>query len=202
MTDAAEKYTVREYREEDIPALVDLWVDVFGDSRHFVEEFFRLLPNMGSCILLEDETGICAEASVITGCDILSPGVAEGPVIGYIYAVAVKESVRGKGYGEEICRSAYALAEKREADIVCTLPADAGLYDFYAKALGFECVLHRKRCEIPASPDEMTMKLTATEYSMFRNSMLSERRHLHPSFFTMEFVKNAMRGIWTAGCLL
>ena len=184
------EYTIREYTQEDIPALTDLWVDVFKDKREFVEEFFRLLPNMGSCLLMEDKTGICAEASVITGFDILSPGVAEGPIVGYIYACCVRADLRGKGYGTEICTAACELALEREADIVCTLPSDEGLYSFYSNVLNFDCALRRKLIEVAASPSEMTMKLTATEYSMFRSSMLSGRSFLHPSFFTMEFVKS------------
>ena len=184
----SESLNIREYCQEDIPNLVSLWSSTFGDSPEFVEGFFRFLPDMGTCILLEKNGELLAEASVISGFEITSPGGGEGPVCGYIYAVAVREDCRGKGYGRLITKAAYEKALEREAEIVCTLPADEELYDFYRSVLGFEPALYRKAYETQASKSEMTMKLSATEYSMFRNSMLAGTQ-LHPSFFTMDFVR-------------
>ncbi len=40
--------TTREIRPEDHKALVALWHNVFGDPVSYVEEFFRILPEIGT----------------------------------------------------------------------------------------------------------------------------------------------------------
>ena len=183
----------REYRQCDIPALTALWSTLFGDSETFVSAFFRHLPDMGSCLVMELKGKIMGMASVITGCELAgcgSPGKEHAPVIGYIYALGIGEDFQGNGFGSMLAQKTGELAVSREADIVCTLPASESLYSFYEKALGFKTALFRKRYETVAEPVEMTMKLSATEYSMFRNSMVGTGPYLHPSFFTTDFLKS------------
>lgn len=207
MTDCSEIIT-REYSSDDIPALTELWVRVFGDTEEFVSGFFRMLPDFGSCVLMECEGRIIAEASVITGFELqLAKGGA--PECGYIYAVAVDEAFRGRGLGKELVKAAVGLAREREAYIICTLPANAELYGFYADAAGLAPALCRESYELPAKSVQMTMKLSATEYTFYREDMLRGRTFLRPSFFTMDFQRflcessggglfAAMNGICTA----
>ena len=186
----SESYITREYRPDDIPALTELWMRVFGDSREFVEGYFRMLPDFGSCVLTECGGRVIAEAGVITGLE-LQKASGGAPECGYIYAVAVDPEFRGQGFGREIVRAARDKAIEREAYIICTLPADDSLYDFYSACAGLEPALYRETYSLPAKPVEMTMKLTATEYMFFREDLLRGKTFLRPSFFTADFLRFA-----------
>lgn len=197
----ADEIITREYTPDDIPALTALWTRVFGDTEEFVSGFFRMLPNMGSCVLMEAGEKVIAEASVITGFELqLAKGGA--PECGYIYAVAVDETFRGRGLGKELVEAAVRLAREREAFIICTLPASGTLYEFYSDAAGLVPALRRESYELPAKSVQLTMKLTATEYTFYREDMLRGRTFLRPSFFTMDFQRflceNAGGGLYAA----
>ena len=183
---------IREYENKDIAELVSLWHKTFGDSEEFIRNFYEMLPNMGSCIVGIEQDKIIAMASVIAGQELLIGGTIKKPEVGYIYAVAVDENYRGKGYGIEISKAAYDLAIKREAMIVSVLPASDSLYDFYAENLDMEVALYRTRHEISAENIEMTMKLTSTEYSMMKDGILNGKTYLHLSPYAMEYFKKSL----------
>lgn len=181
--------TVREYKGiNDLPGLKKLWIDVFEDPEKFVDDFFEALPDIGSCVLGEEDGKIIAMASVIAGQELQFAGSVKATECGYIYAVAVDENHRGKGYGKKITKAAYELALKREAGIVCTLPASSSLYSFYADALGFETALYREKHEVPSNDLEMTMKLSSTEYNMMREGLLNGKTFLRLSPYAMRFL--------------
>lgn len=176
----------REYTSGDVPALTELWVRVFGDTEEFVSGFFRMLPDMGSCVLIEKNGRIIAEACVITGFELQLAGGGASEC-GYIYAVAVDGAFRGRGIGKALVKAAARLARDRGARIVCTLPATAELYGFYSGAAGLVPALSRVSYELPAKPARAVSKLTASEYSLRREDMLLGRTFLRPSSFTMDF---------------
>ena len=185
MADNSEIIT-RVYTPRDVPALSELWIRVFGDSEEFVSGFFRMLPDIGSCVLMEKEGRVIAMASVITGSELkLADGSSS--ICGYIYAVAVDEAFRSLGLGKGLVKAAAKLGRERGAGIICTLPATEELYGFYSDAAGLVPALRRVSYDLPAKPSSMTMKLTSTEYNFYRESMLRGRTYLRPSSYTMDF---------------
>ena len=180
--------TIREYTKEDIPRLVELWEEAFGDRRSFIEAFYRMLPDMGSCTVGEEDGKIVAMANVLAGQELPHANSPKVPECGYLYAVAVDRDYRGRGFGAEITRAGYDLAVKREAWIICTLPADDSLREFYKKTLDFETALYRKKHELAASDVEMTMQLNETEYNLMRENLLASKTYLRLSYFAMDFL--------------
>ena len=178
----------REYRPSDVPALSFLWREVFGDPLRFTAEFFALLPDMGSCVVAEEDGVILGAASVINGFELVTRQ-KKRPVVGYLYGVMVKETARGRGIGKALTLEAAELAKRRESTLLCTLPADRPLYGWYRKLLGFECVLHRRRFETGCAPREGVMELSSTEYLLWRESLLRGKAYLRPSNPTMEFAR-------------
>ncbi|MBR6353829.1 MAG: hypothetical protein IKS25_06850, partial [Oscillospiraceae bacterium] len=75
----------REYRPADVPALSFLWREVFGDPLRFTAEFFALLPDMGSCVVAEEDGQLLGAASVINGFELVTRQ-KKRPVVGYLYA--------------------------------------------------------------------------------------------------------------------
>ncbi len=179
-------YALREYRPGDVPALSLLWRDVFGDPLGFTAEFYALLPDMGSAVVAERDGRLVGAAHVVNGMELVGRQ-KKPPVVGYLYAVMVAEDCRGHGIGQALTREAEALARRRESALVCTLPASAPLYGWYHRVLGFECLLHRQRREIGCAPRQDVMELSATEYLLWRETLLKGRRFLRPSAPVMEF---------------
>lgn len=139
---------VREYRPEDIPALSALWARVFGDSVALIGDFFRLLPDMGTGLAAEADGEIAGAAYIITGMELADCG-NRPPVCGYIYAVAVEERFRGLGLGGRLTLAAAEKGRERGASIICTLPAESALYNWYEKLLGVQCALYRAESRLP-----------------------------------------------------
>ena len=162
-----------------------LWQHVFGERDAYLDAFFTLMPDIGGAAVAEDGTGaILGAAYALTGYELLADG--ESPHVGYVYAVAVEESARGRGIGAELSRKAAAICREREAVIVTTLPAETGLYAWYGKCIGTKQVLRREKKRVPAQKTVDIMKLTGTEYMLWRENMLRGRAHIHLSHPMLE----------------
>ena len=180
--------TLREYTPADVPALSMLWREVFGDPLRMTAELFALLPDMGSCVVAERDGRLLGAATVLNGFELVTRQ-KKRPVVGYLYGVMVRPDERGRGIGKALTLEAAALAKRRESMLLCTLPAEAPLYGWYRKLLGFECVLHRKRFETGCAPREAVMEMSSTEYLHWRDALLRGKAYLRPSNPTMEFAR-------------
>lgn len=180
-------FSIREYRTEDIPAIKALWIKTFQDPEELVDAYFALLPDMGAELIAERDGKIVGIAGLIVGMELIGDGKERH--CGYIYAVAVEEDYRSLGIGAELCRRAEQLAYDREAELVCTLPADEGLYAWYKMVLDFDCALRREKHSVEAKPIELCAELSSTEYMLWRENMLRDKLHLHLSTPTLEFLR-------------
>ncbi len=176
---------VRHYRKDDIPAMRELWQRVFDEREAYLDAFFSLLPDIGDAAVAEDEAGaLCGAAYALTGYELLAGG--ESPHLGYVYAVAVDEHMRGRGLGAALTKLAAAICREREAVIVATLPAEKSLYAWYEKQIGTKHLLRREKKLVPAQKSVDIMKLTGTEYMLWRENMLRGRAHIHLSHPMLE----------------
>ena len=179
-------HVIRELREEDLPALTALWARVFGDSEELTGGFFRLLPEMGLGVTALLEGQAVGMAYALTGLELVQPGQRPRPC-GYLYAVAVEESARHLGLGRALSRAALALAEKRGAEVLCTLPAEPSLYGWYREILGLDCALRRKETLLKSAGALPWAPLDAAEYARRREILLRERPHLRLGLPALEF---------------
>lgn len=170
---------IREYSKKDIDELVMLWATVFGDEENFIIRFFEMLENIGTCIVGEEDGRIIAMTSVITGMSVV--GENEEQTVGYIYAVAVDDSYRGKGYGAEISKAAFEMAKKLGCAIITTMPSSDSLYTFYENALGMKTALKRTKYAVEAKPYVETVKVAGCEYNARREQTLKTSVHLEMS---------------------
>ena len=171
---------IRHYRKDDIPAMRALWQRVFDECEAYLDAFFSLIGDIGGAAVATDEGGaLIGAAYALTGYELLSGG--ESPHVGYIYAVAVDESFRGRGIGAALTKCAGEICREREAVIVTTLPAEESLYAWYAQCIGTRHVLRREKKLVPAHKSVDIMKLTGTEYMLWRENMLRGRAHIHLS---------------------
>lgn len=176
---------LRELRPEDVPALTALWADSFGDGEALIRTFFRLLPGMGGGITAEAEGRIAGMAFLIDDLQLVLTDGREARC-GYLYAVAVDPAFRGRGLGAALSRAAFALGREGGAEILCTEPADEGLFGWYEKILGVSCAL-RRRCERIPAAHGAPVRHDAEHYRERRETLLAGLPHLRPGFTALNF---------------
>ena len=180
----------RKYGTADIPALVSLWADIFGDSPETVSCFFDVLPETGSCFVAECGGRLCGMASVLTDLTLKSGNSIVK--CAYIYAVAVEPSFRGAGLGGTLSRLAADYGKNQGAAIIATLPANEGLYSMYAKTCGLDKVLKREKTSAAASDASGTFPMRSAspgEYNRKREELLASVPHVSVSDRSMMFFK-------------
>ena len=178
-------FTLREYRNEDIPALKKLWHEVFGDPESLVEKFFGLLGQVGSGHLAEVNGELAGAAYLLRGLDYVDGD--ELIPCGYIYAVASYEKFRGMGIGSALTKACAESAKQWHAKMLCTLPAEDSLYKWYEELIGVKPVLYRKERETECLPGLACRKASAAEYIEVREKLLEGSEHLSVSLHLAEF---------------
>ena len=179
---------LREYSRGDIPALCALWESVFGDKAELIQEFFRLLPDMGFCAVAELDGEIVGMASVLTALALVRPG-GEDARCGYVYAVATAPLFRGRGLGAALTEKVCELAKAAGASLLCTLPAEDSLYPWYEKIMGVRCALYRQSFETAPVAGQPVRRLSAGEYLERREALLAGKTHLRVSSAVIEFAE-------------
>lgn len=177
--------SIRRYRAEDIPALTKLWAGTFGDSEALIDAFFRLLPGMGDGLVAERGGAVVGMAWLIDDLWLVRPDGRETRC-GYLYAVAVEPCSRGQGAGAALSRAAFALGQERGAELLCTEPAEPGLFAWYEKTLGVSCALRRRRETVPARRGAPA-RHDAEAYGERREALLAGRTHLRPGYSALAF---------------
>ena len=177
---------IREYSSADVPAMRALWRRVFDESESFLDAFIRLLPDIGSAVVATDESGgLLGAAYALTGFEYQRRDGTRTQ-LGYLYAVAVDETARGQGTGAALSKAAAELCRRRESLIVTTLPAEESLYAWYEKAIGTKHLLRREAHTVAAWKTVDIMKLTGTEYMLWRENLLRGQDFVRLSYPMLE----------------
>ena len=179
---------LREYSSGDISALCTLWESVFGDKPELIQEFFRLLPDMGLCAVAELDGKIVGMASVLTALELVTPG-GDTSRCGYVYAVATAPFARGRGIGAALTEKVCELATAAGASLLCTLPAEDSLYPWYEKIMGVRCALYRQSFETAPAGSLPVRRLMAEEYLKRREELLAGKNHLRAAPAVVEFAE-------------
>ena len=173
--------------------LCSIWNEAFSDSCDFIENFFKYLPDIGTCIVLEADGNIVAQTVIIEKLNIIQSNHASANrdsqniiKCAYLYAIAVKKAHQGNGYGKAITEFAVSFAKKRGAETVCLRPGENSLFNFYEKAAGLKPTLHIKTHtgNIPAAHNSsksgffVFSKIYADDYNKLREAFLKKQPHM------------------------
>ena len=187
---------IREIRSGDRAALAELWQRVFGDPPACPEAFLRMLPDMGSGAAAFEEARVVGAAYIVTGLQLREGEKSRR--CGYLYAVAVDPAFRGRGLGRDLSRAAAALGRVRGAALICTWPAEPGLYAWYEKVLGARCALRLSFRALDSAPGPAVRPLDPAEYGRRREALLAGKPHLYLEPAAMAF-EAANLGIYGGG---
>lgn len=151
----------RPATKSDLPGIMTLWQEAFGDSPEAVSYFFKSFPN---CVSYVAEDGGSIVSMVHALPQLFSPDIPAA----YLYAVATRRSHRGQG----LCRNLMAFAEtdlKARGFRCCVLaPAELGLFDYYEQ-LGYQTAFTRRRVPFPGGTP-----ISLSEYLALRERLLPE----------------------------
>lgn len=138
----------------DMPEIMEIWKESFGDTREEIAEFFRCLAGCVRVLLYEGEDR--EENGMILGQLCLIPVKLRyhGKEIRaeYIYAVATKTKARGRGVCTGLLNAAVSLI-REEGSCAVLVPADDALAVFYEKR-GFRSCFHEQIMQITAFAQE------------------------------------------------
>lgn len=176
---------LREIRPDDRPSLAALWQRVFCDPPACSEEFLRALPAIGTGAAAFADGRPLGAAYVVTALQLREG--EQSRRCGYLYAVAVAPEARGRGLGAALSQKAAALGRARGAALICTWPAEPGLYAWYEKVLGARCALYLSCSEFAAAPGPAVRPLDPAEYAARREALLAGQPHLYPEPAALAF---------------
>ena len=146
--------------KSDLPAILALWGEAFGDSEASVRFFFETFPDCRTYVAEEDGE-IAAMVHALP--QVLSPDIPAA----YVYAVATAKAHRGKG----LCRALMAFAEtdlKQRGFHCCVLtPGEPSLFRFYEKQ-GYVVAFTRTRTVFPGGEP-----ISAADYVRLRAQILT-----------------------------
>ena len=151
----------RPAMKSDLPGIISLWQEAFGDSPEAVSYFFK---SFSDCVSYVADDG----GEVVSMVHALPQTLSADTPAAYIYAVATLRSHRGRG----LCRDLMAFAEadlKHRGFACCVLtPGELGLFDYYER-LGYQIAFTRRRVAF-----EQGKEISLSEYLARREKILTE----------------------------
>ena len=167
-------YSIRPWRQEDLPALEALWTIAFDDDANYIHAFRSNFLRPDACLVAEAD-GKPVSAMYILDGPILFPPDGTSLSTAYTYALATDPAYRGRGIGTAVYRACVDAALQL-VDAACVLPSEKALYSFYEKANGSvpvswarEGVYGRKELSGPIPRGDF---ISAGEYYLRRKSLL------------------------------
>lgn len=163
---------IHHAREGEQTAAEALWTGTFGDGPEFQREFYRLCAFEGPLVLTEDGA---LRAMLALPQVFLSFGEGAPVRAGYIYALATAPDCRGQGWASMLIETAAGLARNRGLGCLLTVPAEPGLFGFFAKN-GFQPGFYLR--EAAAQPVPARLEAVSPEgYAALREGLLAGRAH-------------------------
>jgi len=153
--------------QAQIPQLVQLWKEAFGEYDGFWELFLDtgFLPDHCRCIT---ENGQAVAGLYWFDCSCGEDKIA------YVYAVVTDAHMRGKGLCRKLMANVHALLKDQGYASVMLVPADEGLRNMYRK-LGYEdCTTIGKLSCAAGNTAAEIRNVDTEEYASLRKTLLPD----------------------------
>lgn len=128
-----------EYKNLNRDAVIDLWVDSFGDTREYVEFFLDNCPGYVCIEYLVDDKPI----SML----FLLEGYLSGSKCKYLYAACTHKDFRSRGIMGQLIEYAKQYCIQLNYSSIFLVPAEEELYSYYKK-FGFADVFRKKYLKV------------------------------------------------------
>lgn len=148
-----------------LPALRALWKEAFGDSDAFLDRFYRTAFSASRCRCATEGERLLAALYWFDCC-------YENRRIAYLYAIATAKSDRGRGICHRLMEDTHRLLAEHGYSGAILVPADARLFDFYARMGYTACSTIREVSCHAAEETVVLRRIDEAEYAMLRRAML------------------------------
>lgn len=178
----------RQPRTEEMPALRQIWKEVFGSGD--VDIFFSFYLDYAKCITaLHEDTPVSAGYFIPVG-SISCGGLAVPCAM--IYAVATKPEHRNHGYGSAVVRELTASAKAAGYPAVVLCPSDDDLFSYYSANTELREWFYARAISYTLPPQTecgraRLSRISAEEYQALRNSLLEENPHIALDLRAIEY---------------
>lgn len=151
-------------RQQDLPALRQLWQQAFGDPQAFLDLFFQtgFSAERCRCVFLEDRP-----VSALYWFDGFTPAGK----VAYLYAIATEKAYRGKGLCTALMDDTHRLLRQQGYGAACLEPAEKALEGFYG-AMGYRPFGSCGRIRGRAAGMACAQPVTAEEFTRLRRQYL------------------------------
>ncbi len=173
--------------KQNISSLKKLWFDTFGDDEEYVRLFFEREYCPTECF------AEIIDGEVVSALYLLKGYIFDGNVAyegRYLYAAATAEEQRGNGIMSSLIEEAKQYAQSNSISFISLLPADEGLYGYYAR-FGFEAVMNNIVSKVDVLGENTEIKEIDSE------AYFEIRRNISVPFF--HFGESELR--YAAECL-
>ena len=157
--------TAKHPAPKQIPQLLRLWKDVFGEYNGFWELFLETAFAPERCLCIT-ETGSITASLCWLDCR------AEGQKTAYIYAVVTHPDCRVQGLCRRLMADAHAHLKAQGYSCALLVPAEEGLREMYRR-LGYRDATYVREftCDAPGSPVSLRA-IGPEEYAALRRELL------------------------------
>lgn len=152
---------------KDIPELIKLWKEAFGDSDKFLKTFFSTAFSAKRSRHITVD-GITAAALYWFDCSY------NGNNIAYVYAVATKKAYRGQGLCRILMTDTHTMLKSRGYTGAILVPRSKELFDFYNR-MGYETCAYVNEIKCKKSERKVKIsKIGKEEYARLRRQYLPD----------------------------
>jgi len=121
---------IRRARPEEIPQLMMLWIECFGDTSEYINFVFDKL-------ILPENAFVLGHDNEIYAMLFYSPFELKGSVNtakgAYIYGVATSKTQRGQGFSTQLLEHTNDVLAGEGYELSVLVPASKSLFDFYSQ---------------------------------------------------------------------
>lgn len=187
----------------DIPQIISLWREAFGDSEREIKFFLDEWYNPCNTLVCELNEEIVSVLFLLEGS--LCADNTEYPAY-YLYAACTARKCRGKGIMGKLLAFAEKTAAERSFDFICLMPSEKSLFDFYSKfgyipafSTNFVSFSAKEYKELGFKPERVT-KVDSDFLQEIRDSALRGRNYFKWNGRAIDFAvaQNKLYG----GCLI
>lgn len=124
----------------DIPGIIKLWNEAFGDSEKEIRFFLdnKYIPE--NTLIIEENGETASLLFLLDGNMKINGSIYPSY---YLYAACTDNRFRGRGFMAYLLKKANETANSRNKDFICLMPGEKSLFDFYEKH-GYKTVFNKK----------------------------------------------------------
>ena len=121
--------------EDHRDGIIYLWQEAFGDEEGFINDFLDKMSYTENML-------VYAENDEVLGMATMLPVFCENAKGRYIYAVATRKDMRGKGICNSVMKAVDDFIIRKNEKFAILVPAGESLFEFYGK-MGYSQIVYK-----------------------------------------------------------